>query len=183
MKNLPANVVEMLESGYIKQVYAIHFAFDTPLAFADAGHDIEHNGITYTASGSFQGLDQLQTTAEMRVGEMTVGFSLADQGVSAIIFGSETYNRKCTVVRMYLDDMGDVFHVEHVWQGKVTGQTTSDEDGTVSLTVGSRWAAFEKANTWRTTDFSHKRRFPNDEAMKFASSAEETIYWAGEAGA
>ncbi|MCG6373148.1 DUF2163 domain-containing protein, partial [Vibrio fluvialis] len=77
MKAYPPNVLAMLQSGLIRQAHLLRLDLATPLAFTDAGFDIEYGGILYRVSSSFQGLDNIKRSAEIKVSEVKLGFSMA----------------------------------------------------------------------------------------------------------
>ncbi|WP_165311055.1 DUF2163 domain-containing protein [Vibrio ziniensis] len=183
MKVFPSEVLIMLQSRLISYSYLLRFELETVFAFTSAGHDIEHDGITYQADGTFQGLDSLSRHAEMRVAEVKFGFSMANQAVMSVILGSNVMKRRITIERAYLNrETGEVMFVEQVWSGTVVGKSDDDGNSQIQLTAASRWSQFERTNTWRTTPHSHKKRYSDDECFKYAAKASETIYWAGTAG-
>ncbi|WGY45028.1 DUF2163 domain-containing protein [Vibrio sp. ABG19] len=184
MKSYPQSVVDMLASRLVSYVYLVKFSLENELTFTSGGHDIEYGGSVYQASGSFQGLDSLNRTAEMRVSEVKFGFSMADPAIVATILGTDVFKREVRVERAYLSQTtGEVLFVERVWSGTVVGKSDDDSDGQIQLTAASRWSQFERTNTWRTSPHSHKKRHSEDEAMKYAAMASNTVYWAGKAGA
>ncbi|MCG6227108.1 MULTISPECIES: DUF2163 domain-containing protein [Vibrio] len=184
MKVFPPEVLAMLESKLVTYAYLLRFDLDTMFSFTSAGHDIEHGGITYRSSGTFQGLDSLSRHAEMRVAEVKFGFSMADPAIMAVILGTEVLKRRITVERAYLNrETGEIMFVEHVWMGTVVGKSDDDGNTQIQLTAASRWSQFERLNTWRTTPHSQQQRHDGDQCFKYAAMAAQTVYWAGKAGA
>ncbi|MCG6268315.1 DUF2163 domain-containing protein [Vibrio furnissii] len=183
MKAYPPKVLAMLQSGLIRQAHLLRLDLDTPLAFTDAGFDIEYGGILYRVSSSFQGLDNIKRSAEIKVSEVKLGFSMASDSMVALLLGGNIYQRKVTMLRAFLDDDNTVMHAEPLWSGTISGRSDDDSKAQVQLTVSSRWAKFESVNAWRTTPSSHQRRRPGDECFKYAAKASETTYWGGKAGA
>lgn len=184
MKTYPDEVMDMLNSGYIRECHTVDVALDFPLRFTDAGFDVSQGGLKYRASAAFQGLDQLASAAEMRVSEITLSFSMTDVAVTAAILSGDYYKRKVTFQRMFLREDNSVIFSEVIWRGSVTGSSTDDNDSQISLSVASRWAEYESVNAWRSTPLSHKKRAgSDDDAMKWAAAAADTVYWGGKAGA
>lgn len=182
MKIFPQAVLDQLRSGLVRRVHLLRFDLDNPFYFTDAGIEIEVGGITYKPSGAFKGIDSLTRHAEMRVGEVNFGFSMADRAITQTILGTDVYKRSVSIARAFLDENYQVIHVEPIWSGKVTGKSDDDSSGQVVLKVATRWAEFERVNAWRSTPISHQKRHPNDDCFKYAAKASETIYWAGKAG-
>lgn len=184
MKVFPPNVLAMLESKRVIYAYLLRFDLDTTFSFTSAGHDIDHGGVTYQADGAFQGLDSLACHAEIRVAEVKFAFSMANPAIMAVILGTDVLKRRITIERAYLNgETGEVLFVEHVWSGTVVGKSDDDNTAQIQLTAASRWAQFERVNTWRTTPHSQQQRHAGDQCFKYAAMAAQTVYWAGKAGA
>lgn len=160
----------------------MELANNTILRFTDAGFDINFNGETFDANGLLIGMDAPTFNTQLRVGEIQLGFSAADQSIVALMLGQNQINRYVYVYRAYLSDQGVVIPdplLLHTWL--ITASDVSDGKGTAdcSVAMASEWADFEKPAGRRSTDASQQRIYPGDKGMEFSGQIKKDLKWGG----
>lgn len=160
----------------------IELANNTVLRFTDSGFDINWQGETFNANGLLLGLDDPSFTSELRIGEISLSFTAADQGIVALMLGTNQINRPVYIYRAYLTPFGQVMPdpmLLHAWL--ITGADVSDDTDSATCTVrmASEWADFEAPRGRRTTQNSQVRFYPQDKGLEFATQVKKDIKWGG----
>jgi len=161
----------------------LEFADNTTIRLTDCGYEVDWSGEIFESNGMLLGMDSPTFTAELRIGEIGLAFSAADQSVVALMLGKNQINRYCHIYRAYLTDQGQVIPnpvLLHTWL--VTGSDVSDGNGTSQITVNmaSEFADFEAPRGRRSTDASQQRFFPGDKGLEFAAQVRKDLKWGGE---
>ena len=160
----------------------LELANNTIIRLTDAGFDINWNGETFDANGLLLGMDAPKFTIDIRVGEISLAFTAADQSMVALLLGSNQINRYVYVYRAYLNSQGQVIPdpiLLHTWL--ITSFDVSDSKGSAQITVSmaSEWADFEKPAGRRSTDASQQRIYPGDKGMEYAGQVKKDLKWGG----
>lgn len=160
----------------------MELANNTVLRFTDAGFDINWAGELFNANGLLLGMDAPTFNSQLRIGEIQLGFTAADQSVVALMLGQNQINRHVYVYRAYLTNQGAVIPnpiLLHTWL--ITASDVSDGKGTAecSVAMASEWADFEKPSGRRSTDASQQRLFAGDKGMEFSGQINKDLKWGG----
>ncbi|HAT42349.1 MAG TPA: hypothetical protein DCS87_11625 [Rheinheimera sp.] len=151
--------------------------------FTDAGYDITYNGDVYQANGLLLGMEAPKFTNELRVGEISVTFSAADQSVLAMVLNNSQVNRYVHIYRAYLGTSLQVIAnpiLLHSWLITDASVSSDRKDAEITVSMASEWADFEAPRGRRTTDASQRRFYPNDRGLEFATQVKKDIKWGGE---
>ena len=160
----------------------MELANNTVLRFTEAGFDINWNGETFNANGLLLGVDAPSFSTELRIGEISMSFTAADQSIVALFLGASQTNRPVYIYRAYLNPFGKIIPdpvLLHAWL--ITGTDVSDDTDSATCTVrmASEWADFEAPRGRRTTNNSQIRYYPQDKGLEYATQVKKDIKWGG----
>lgn len=160
----------------------IELANSTIIRLTDAGFGVVWNGEVFDANGLLIGMDSPKFTSDIRVGEISLAFSAADQSLVALMLGTNQINRYVNVYRAFLNSQGQVIPdpvLLHTWL--ITSFDVSDNKKSpqISVSMASEWADFEKPAGRRSTDASQQRIYPGDKGMEFAGQVKKDLKWGG----
>lgn len=161
----------------------MELANNTVLRFTEAGFDINWNGETFNANGLLLGVDAPNFTTELRIGEISLSFTAADQSIVALMLGANQVNRPVYIYRAYLTPFGQVIPdpiLLHAWLINADPDIVDDTDGSTCTTrMASEWADFEAPRGRRTTNNSQIRYYPQDKGLEYATQVKKDIKWGG----
>lgn len=148
----------------------------------EAGHDIEYDGNTYLGNGQILDIDEIKETADLRVNEVGITFSLADQSILALLLGNNQIDRDVFVLRAFTNNGVVIPDPVMLFFGKVSGFNTDTtlEDSELQVKVSGPYADWQTTAGRRTTEAGQQRVFPNDRGMEFANQVREELRWGGE---
>lgn len=160
----------------------LELANNTVIRLTDAGFDINNSGEIFNANGLLLGLDAPKFTSDLRIGEINLAFTAADQSILALMLGYNQINRYVYVYRAYLNSDGTVIPspiLLHTWL--ITKFDNADSKGStqINVSMASEWADFEKPAGRRSTDASQQRIYPGDKFMEFAGQIKKDLKWGG----
>ena len=163
--------------------HLLKFEFSSgPVCFTDAGYDISWGGDTYFANGLILGMDAPKFTSELRVGEISVSFSAADQSILALVLNTSQINRYVHVYKALLNQSLQVIPspiLLHSWLITDAAVSADKDEAEINVSMASEWADFEAPRGRRTTDASQRRFYPNDRGLEFATQVKKEIKWGG----
>jgi hypothetical protein len=160
----------------------LELANNTIVRLTDAGFDINWNGEAFDANGLLLGMDAPTFNTQLRIGEIQLSFTAADQSIVALMLGQNQINRYVYVYRAYLTNQGVVIPdpiLLHTWL--ITASDVSDSNGSAvcSVAMASEWADFEKPSGRRSTNASQQRFYPGDKGMEFSGQINKDLKWGG----
>jgi hypothetical protein len=161
----------------------LELANDVTIRLTDSGIDIDLNGELYEHNGLLLGMDAPTFNAELRIGEISLAFTAADQSVVALMLGVNQINRYAHIYRAYLNDQGQVIPnpiLLHSWLINAPDVSDSKDDSQITVPLTSEWADFEAPRGRRSTDANQRRFFPTDKGLEFASQVKKDLKWGGE---
>ena len=152
----------------------INISFDSATA-PDAGTN------TYLAQGQFLFFGNVVESSDLRVGQIDMTFTAVDTTTIALLINNVYMNKRVVVYRAILQDdysftSDDVFTV---FDGFIMGYSISETNttATVTMTVASQFADFERSNGRKTNPSSQQIHFPNDEGMNFSAQIVKDLKW------
>lgn len=153
-----------------------------PILLTDCGYPVTWQSSLYEANGLLIGMDSPTFSTEIRVGEISLAFTAADQSVVALMLGTNQINRYVHIHRAYLDANGQVLAdpiLLHSWL--ITDVDVSDNNNSsqVQVSMASEWSDFEAVRGRRTTDNSQQRFFPGDKGFEFSALIKNDLKWGG----
>lgn len=179
MREFTGDLKTQIDSGKVKTVWLLHLGFDAPLFYTDAGFNVKDTNDTYLFSRDVVGFDDLAKRAELSNEKVTITFAL-NSPIYALSAQGSFLNTPVYLYRGWLDDNNQLAKKVLHEQGVIVSFGDDDSENVFTIEVGNMFSSFRAINSWRTTPESHKRRYENDECMKYAAKASETILWGGE---
>jgi hypothetical protein len=153
------------------------------LRYTENGYDLLWDGETWLANGLLLDLDEPKYTSELRINEITLALSGADQTTIAQFLATSQYNRRVIVWRAYLGDDGQpIDDPIRLGDWRISGWSFDDSTNSESIMavkLSSEFADWEKTRGRRTTESSQQRFYPNDRGFEFASSVSKQQKWGG----
>tara|TARA_E500000331_G_C17170580_1_gene675874 strand:+ start:593 stop:1174 length:582 start_codon:yes stop_codon:yes gene_type:complete len=167
----------------------VELHLSTPLYFTTTNIDIDFDSATapdagantYLAQGQFLFFGNVVESSDLRVGQIDMTFTAVDTTTIALLINNSYMNKRVVVYRAILQEdysftADDVFTV---FDGFIMGysiQETNDT-ATVTMTVASQFADFERANGRKTNPASQQIHFPNDDGMNFSAQIVKDLKW------
>jgi len=165
----------------------LHLA--TPLYFTSTNIDIDYDSETapdsgtntYLAQGQFLRFSNITESSDIRVGQLDMTFTAVDTTTVSLLINNEYMNKRVVIYRAVLADdysftSDDVFTV---FDGIIMGYSIqeTDESATVTITVASQFADFERTNGRKTNPASQQVHFPTDKGMDFSAQIVKDLKW------
>ena len=165
----------------------LHLA--TPLYFTSTNIDIDYDSETapdsgtntYLAQGQFLRFSNITESSDIRVGQLDMTFTAVDTTTVSLLINNEYMNKRVVIYRAVLADgysftSDDVFTV---FDGIIMGYSIQEtnESATVTITVASQFADFERTNGRKTNPASQQVHFPTDKGMDFSAQIVKDLKW------
>ena len=165
----------------------LHLA--TPLYFTSTNIDIDYDSETapdsgtntYLAQGQFLRFSNITESSDIRVGQLDMTFTAVDTTTVSLLINNEYMNKRVVIYRAVLADdysftSDDVFTV---FDGIIMGYSIQEtaESATVTVTVASQFADFERTNGRKTNPASQQVHFPTDKGMDFSAQIVKDLKW------
>jgi len=168
-----------LNSGHFfyKQLVEMQLPSVT-LYLTTAGHDINHDGITWLSNTLLTEIPDVNSDVELKLNETSITLA-ADQALLAEVLGRPIINRLINVYLAILDSNSVPLQAIRTHGLMITGsriQTASDK-ATIQISVASEWADFEAVRGINTNLASHQRHYPGDMGFEFAYQVKEDLKW------
>lgn len=167
----------------------IELHLSTPLYFTSTNIDIDFDSDTapttgsntYLAQGQFLFFSNITESSDLRVGQIDMTFTAVDTTTVALLINNEFMNKRVVIYRAVLDNeynftSDDVFTV---FDGNIMGYSINEtnETATVTITVASQFADFERTNGRKTNPASQQIHFANDKGMDFSAQIVKDLKW------
>ena len=174
-------------SVFAADLIELHLA--TPLYFTSTNIDIDFDSATapdsgtntYLAQGQFLYFGNIVESSDLRVGQVDLTFTAVDTTTVALLLNNNYMNKRVVIYRAILDSdysftSDDVFTV---FDGRIMNYSIRETDSTatVTMTVASLFADFERKNGRRTNDASQQSVFSGDLGMNFSAEIVKDIKW------
>jgi hypothetical protein len=179
-RTISASVITELAKDNFRLCHLVHFALSSDIYVTDFGHDITYGGNTYLASDSLLGVASPQETQELRVGQVNVTVSGAEQSFISIFLNQNWINREATISRAVIAANGTVIGAPIVvFNGQITqfqideGNNSSD----VTIALASHWADFDKKSGRFTNNNSQQYFFSGDLGFEYSANTVKDLKW------
>jgi hypothetical protein len=188
-RQLDSTLETKLGSREIFAADLIELHLATPLYFTSTNIDIDYDsntapdsGVnTYLAQGQFLYYGNIVESSDLRVGQVDLTFTAVDTTTVALLINNNYMNKRVVIYRAVLDadysfTSSDVFTV---FDGTIMNYSIKESDGTatVTMTVSSQFADFERTNGRKTNPASQQVHFPTDKGMDFSTQIVKDIKW------
>ena len=174
-------------SVFAADLIELHLA--TPLYFTSTNIDIDFDSATapdsgtntYLAQGQFLNFSNITESSDIRAGQLDMTFTAVDTTTVALLINNEYMNKRVVIYRAVLDDeynftSNDVFTV---FDGIIMGYSIqeSQDSSTVTITVASQFADFERTSGRKTNPASQQVHFASDKGMDFSAQIVKDLKW------
>jgi hypothetical protein len=183
-RNLTTAVKNELATNDIRPIHLVHIGFSTPVYFTDCSFEltssVSGSSITYSPSDFFFGVSNFTEEVDITKSTMSLSLSGADQTFISTVLNEPVVNDEVIVYRGLLDDNNAIIASPFLlYKGNIENFNISEteKDSTLTLTIVSHWADFEKKNGRKTNNTSQQRFFSTDVGMDFASQTVLDIKW------
>ena len=179
-RSLNASLISELATNKLNPVELVYLGVSTGTYYTDHYKDITYDGNTYTSSSLFLGASEANESSEIGVNNLVLKFSGADQTIISLFLNNDYMDKRAWVYRGFLDENQALINYPFLlFDGRIENFNVEEDDNssTVSISVASHWADFEKTSGRRTAENSQKLYFPNDKGMEFASKTAQKIKW------
>lgn len=179
-RSIDASVITELAKDDFNWVSLLYLGFSSPIYLTDAGRDVDSGGQTYTSSANMLSIGRVQEHADMRVGNLPIELSAADQTYVSLFLSNDYIDVRVQYYKALLDDSWALIgSAVQVFDGRISGFKIDEKGSSSKITIdcASHWANFEAINGRKTNDSSQKIHFSTDEGMAFASHNVRDIRW------
>ena len=171
----PADLIELhLSSNLYLTSTNIDIDFDSSTA-PDSGTN------TYLAQGQFLYFGNIVESSDLRVGQIDLTFTAVDTTTVALLLNNNYMNKRVVIYRAILQDdytftSDDVFTI---FDGRIMNYSIRETNSTatVTMTISSLFADFERTNGRKTNPASQQIHFSGDLGMDFSAQIVKDIKW------
>jgi len=186
-RTLTTAVKNELLTNEIRPVHLLTIGFSTPVNLTDNSFDITSSisgsSKTYTASPFLVSVPSFTEETDVTKTSLNINLSGADQTFISTCLNENIVNDTVEIFRGLLNSSnGLIADPLLLYSGNIeTFQISeSQTDSSVTLTVVSHWADFDKKSGRQTNNNSQQRFFNTDVGMDFASQTVLDIKWGRE---
>lgn len=186
-RSLTTAIKNELATNDIRPVHLITIGFSTPVNFTDCSFSltssVSGSSVTYSASDFIMDISDFSEQTELSKSSLNLSLSGADQTFISTVLNENITNDTVDIYRGFLDSSNALISDPFLfYKGQIDGFTIGETDtaSTVTLSIVSHWADFEKRNGRKTNNTSQQRFFANDKGMDFSSQTVQDIKWGRE---
>jgi hypothetical protein len=188
-RQLASSLETKLGARSVFGVDLIELHLSTSLYFTSSNIDIDFDSNTapdsgantYLAQGQFLYFSNITESSDLRVGQVDLTFTAVDTTTVALLLNNNYMNKRVVIYRAILENdysftSDDVFTV---FDGRIMNYSIRETDSTatVTMTVASLFADFERKNGRRSNDASQQSVFSGDLGMNFSAEIVKDIKW------
>tara|TARA_Y100000992_G_C21240093_1_gene480270 strand:- start:110 stop:676 length:567 start_codon:yes stop_codon:yes gene_type:complete len=173
-----------LLSNEIQPVHLLTIGFGTPVNLTDNSFDltssISGSSKTYTSSAFLISVPSFTEETDLSKTSLNIALSGADQTFISTCLNENIVNDTVEIYRGLLDSSNQLIADPILlYSGNIdTFQVSESQiDSTITLTVVSHWADFDKKSGRQTNNNSQQRFFNTDVGMDFSSQTVLDIKW------
>jgi hypothetical protein len=169
----------------IHPVIFVQFAFDggNVNLHTELG-DITFNSDTYTGIGKLGGIGNMEENSDLSRTPITMSLSGLPNDMVSILLAQQYQGRLATVYLGYLDlsTRTLVATPAIIYKGNIdTADFSIDKNFTVTLSIESRFAAWDTPLVRRYNNSDQQSRYPGDNGLEFITQAASKTIWWGQA--
>jgi hypothetical protein len=176
-----------LATNDIRPIHLISIGFSTPVNFTDCSFpltsSVSGSSITYSPSDHLIGISDFSEQTDVSKSSITLSLSGADQTFISVVLNENIINDSVTIHRGLLaDDNTIIADPFLLYKGSIENFEIQEKEtsSTLSLSIVSHWADFNKKNGRKTNNISQQRFFSTDVGMDFSSQTVQDIKWGRE---
>ena len=186
-RTLTTAVKNELATNDIRPIHLISIGFSTPVNFTDCSFSltssVSGSSITYSPSDHLIGISDFSEQTDVSKSSITLSLSGADQTFISVVLNENIINDSVTIHRGLLaDDNTIIADPFLLYKGSIENFEIQEKEtsSTLSLSIVSHWADFNKKNGRKTNNTSQQRFFSTDVGMDFSSQTVQDIKWGRE---
>lgn len=178
-RTLNAATEAIIGDSSLQTFHLYTFYFSTPFRITDHSNDLEYNfgsgTETFTSSARLVSSGDIDESLDISNPTISLVFTGANETDLQLPFTENYNNRRVLIRRGYFDSTGETASANIVaspfilFDGRVDSYSISDDpsggNSTVTWTVSSHWADWDKINGRRCNPDSEKSHFPLDEGF------------------
>ncbi|MCU1324986.1 MAG: hypothetical protein JWN34_356 [Bryobacterales bacterium] len=169
------------QGSVIVPVWLIKLQFDGGTIFLSTyDGPLTWSGDTYIGAGAIGSISPIQEDTELARTTLSMQVRGLPSEIIDIVHNEYFQGRRATTYLGYLDQITRQFVDDPVimHRGRMdTAQIDESDTCSVTLTVESRFADWDKAKVRRFNDADQKSRFPGDRGLEFVTQAEQGTIW------
>lgn len=143
--------------------------------------DIAFNGDTYNGVGKLGGIGAMEENSDLSRTPISLSLSGLPNDLITILLSEQYQGRLATIFLGYLDLSTRILVATPtiIYQGNMdTANFSIDQTFSISLSVESRFAAWETPLIRRYNNSDQQSRYPGDTGLEFITqAADKTIWW------
>jgi hypothetical protein len=186
-RSLTTAIKNELATNDIRPIHLISIGFSTPVNFTDCSFaltsSVSGSSITYSPSDHLIGISDFSEQTDVSKSSITLALSGADQTFISVVLNENIINDSVTIHRGLLaDDNTIIADPFLLYKGSIENFEIQEKEtsSTLSLSIVSHWADFNKKNGRKTNNTSQQRFFSTDVGMDFSSQTVQDIRWGRE---
>ena len=183
-RSLTTAIKNELATNDIRPVHLITIGFGTPVNITDCSFDltssVSGSSVTYSSSDFIMGISNHSEQTDLSKATISLVLSGADQTFISTVLNENVINDVVTIFRGLLaDDNTIIANPFLLYKGNIENFEISEQKttSTLSLSIVSHWADFNKKNGRKTNNTSQQRFFSTDVGMDFSSETVQDIKW------
>ena len=183
-RSLTTSVKNELATNDIRPVHLITIGFGTPVNITDCSFpltsSVSGSSVTYSSSDFILGISNFTEETDVTKTSLNIVLSGADQTFISTCLNENIVNDSVEIYRGLLDSNNSLIADPLLlYSGNIdTFQIDETEtESSVTLTVVSHWADFDKKSGRNTNNNSQQRFFSTDVGMDFSSQTVLDIKW------
>lgn len=183
MTTVTAEVQAALESQDHEYCHLIEMSLNgATVRLTESGVDIDYLGNTFLGNGSLLDIDDIKSTADLRVNEVGITFSISDQALLSLLLSNNQIGREIVIFRAYTNNSVVIPDPIVLVFGQVSGfvTDTSLSDSVAQIKMSGPFADWGQEAGRRTTEASQQKEFIGDRGMEFATQVRPQLSWGGE---
>jgi len=184
---LTTAIKNALATNDIKPFHLLTINFATPVNFTDSTYSLTSSvsgtSVTYSPSSFIIGISDFSEEIDVTKSSVSVSLSGANQTFISTVLNENIANRSVTIHRGLLDSNNAIIPDPFLlYKGNIENFNINEKENssTVTLSVVSHWADFEKKNGRKTNNTAQQRFFSTDVGMDFSSQTVLDIKWGRE---
>ena len=184
---LTTAVKNEIATNDIRPIHLITIGFSTPVNITDCSFpltsSVSGSSVTYSASSHLIGISDFSEQTDVSKSSIRLTLSGADQTFISTVLNESVINDTVTIHRGLLDDDNTIFADPFLlYKGSIENFEIQEQpkSSTLSLSIVSHWADFNKKNGRKTNNTSQQRFFSTDVGMDFSSQTVQDIKWGRE---
>ena len=186
-RSLTTAIKNELATNDVRPVHLITIGFATPVNITDCSFDltssVSGSSVTYSSSDFILGISNHSEQTDLTKASLDLTLSGADQTFISLVLNENIANRSVTIHRGLLDSNNAIIPDPFLlYKGNIENFNINEtkNSSTVTLSVVSHWADFEKKNGRKTNNTAQQRFFSTDVGMDFSSQTVLDIKWGRE---